>query len=240
MKGILFTAISAFAFLFSSNALAADPGDEATAYWAKVLQAHVSDEGMVDYAAIQKDPNFQRAIDLYADQKPTSSWSSDDAMAFWINVYNAFTVKLIVDNYPLNSITDLKDPWDQKFIVLKGEKFSLNQIEHEILRPVYKDPRVHFAVNCASFSCPKLLNEPIYAEKLNSQLNQLSKGFLADSKRNKISTNKAELSKIFEWFSEDFGGATGVVDFINVHSNFKVSSPSQLTYLEYDWSLNKK
>lgn len=234
MKGIL-TILLSVAFGLAASA---DPGDQATAMWDQLLQKYVDNSGNVNYKGFKADPKFDACLEAFADQHPSVTWKESERMAFWINVYNAYTVKLIVDNYPLKSITDLKEPWDQQFINLKGNVYSLNHIEHKILRPVFNDPRVHFAVNCASYSCPKLHNKAFRAENLNSTLNSLTKGFLKDQKRNKITSSSPQVSQIFEWFKDDFAKDGGVVTFINKYSDTKIASGAELKYLEYGWSLN--
>jgi hypothetical protein len=209
--------------------------------WDQLLKKYVGTNGMVDYAAWKKDPQMQRAIKLFSSQHPNETWSKSEIMAYWINVYNAYTVKLILDNFPLRSITDLDKPWDTKFIQIQGKSYSLNQIEHEILRKKYKDPRIHFAVNCASFSCPKLLNTAYRAEKLNAQLEQQAKEFINDKSRNRISPKQIEISKLFDWYKEDFtSGGKSVIDYLNKYAAVSISSTAELSYLDYDWSLNNK
>ena len=136
--------------------------------WDMMLKKHVSSTGKVDYDGFKSDPNFERYITILESANPNDpSWSSNDKKAFWINAYNSFTIKLILDNYPVKSIKDISSPWDKKFITINGENYSLNQIENDILRPTYKDARIHFAVNCAAVSCPKLHNRAFTAENLN-------------------------------------------------------------------------
>ena len=225
-------------FALAMFTVKADPGNEANMKWGKVLSRIVDANGMVDYQAAKSDVEFKEVIELYSSQHPDASWSREEAMAFWINVYNVFTIKLITDNLPLKSIKDIGEPWDIKFIELQGKSYSLNQVEHEILRPKYKDPRIHFAVNCASFSCPKIPAYPITAENLNAQLDKLSSDFLADTDRNKIASSKVEISQIFTWFESDFGGKSGVINFINKHGEVTVNENASVIYQEYDWSLN--
>jgi len=151
-----------------------------------------------------------------------------------------FYRKADCDNYPLKSITDLDNPWDQTFILLKGKQYSLNQIEHDILRPQFKDPRVHFAVNCASYSCPKLYNSAFRPETLDASLTKLAEEFINDSKRNKLTSSPQEVSQIFDWFKEDFDAVDGVISFINSYAEVKISSGTTLKYMEYNWELNGK
>ena len=114
---------------------------------------------------------------------------------------------------------------------------SLNDLETNKLRKAFKDGRIHFAVNCASISCPTLYNKAFTADNVESNLSMLAKKFISDKSRNKISADKAELSKIFDWYKEDFGN---VVDFINKYSSVKMKAETKITYLEYDWNLNKQ
>jgi hypothetical protein len=218
----------------------ADPGDEATVLWNRLLKQYVATNGMVDYTAWKIDPLMDKTLELFSNQNPNSSWSDNEVKAFWINVYNAFTVKLILDNYPLKSINDLDKPWDTIFITVSGKRYSLNDIEHEILRKRFKDPRIHFAVNCASFSCPKLLNAAYVAEKLDAQLSQQAKEFVNDKSRNLISPNQVKISKLFDWYKSDFTTRGNVIDYLNKYASVKIASNAELSYMDYDWSLNNK
>ena len=212
----------------------------ASMMWDGLLQKYVSNDGVVNYKGLAADQSFALCISTFEQMLPDDSWRREEEMCFWINVYNAFTVKLIIDNYPLKSITDLDKPWDKKFIKLKGKTFSLNQIENEILRPKFKDPRIHFAINCASYSCPRLLNRAFMPMSLNSMLDQMAKDFLNDPKRNKITADKAEISQIFDWYKEDFILNGSLVNFINRFSTVKISKETPISFLEYNWNLNGK
>jgi hypothetical protein len=158
-------------------------------------------------------------------------------MAYWINAYNAFTVKLIIDNWPVSSIRDIHngDPWNVKWIELEGKKYSLNQIENDILRPRYGDARIHFAVNCAAKSCPPLLNRAFTSEQLNAQLDQQARSFINSTQYNSISPQSIQVSKIFDWYAADFGN---LIDYLNQYSNTTIRSGAKVSFLEYDWGLN--
>lgn len=208
--------------------------------WDAILKEHVDSDGMVDYKAFKTDKRFQFFLTYLGDQHPDGTWSKDEKMAFWINVYNAFTVKLILDNYPLKSITDLKDPWKQEGIVLKGKKYSLDHIENKILRVEFKEPRIHYAINCASFSCPKLHNEAFTPMKLEEQLNAVAHGFVNDPLRNEIGTRSSKLSPIYDWFKADFDVDGGVIKHINKYSRGAMEKGATITFLEYDWNLNEQ
>jgi hypothetical protein len=207
--------------------------------WNALLQKNVSKNGNVDYKGFQKDSKqLQSYLTLLASNVPTKSWSKNAVLAYWINTYNAFTVKLILDNYPVKSIKDIKDPWGQKFFTLGNKKYSLEEVEHEILRKM-NEPRIHFAINCASFSCPNLLNEAYTEANLEKQLSTVAKSFINDKTKNTITANKAEISKIFDWFSGDFKKKGTVIDFLNQYSSIKINSKAKVSYKEYNWTLNE-
>lgn len=216
-----------------------------------LLRQHVNTEGWVNYEGFIRDSvAFDAYLDLLSKNHPNNrNWPTNEQKAYWINAYNAFTIKLICNNYPIASIKDVQrgipfvsDTWQIDFIHIEGKTYNLNNIEHGILRPKFNDPRVHAAINCASRSCPKLLNEAFIAEKLDAQLDTVMHIFINDGVRNKIiSPQKAELSKIFTWFSGDFKKDTpSVIAFINKFSTIKLEEKADINYLDYDWQLNKQ
>ncbi len=216
--------------------------------WDALLKKHVSADGHVNYAGFKKDQSqLNSYLDLLRKGHPNQeNWSRDQRLAYWINAYNAFTVDLIVRNYPCKSIKDLggaiykvNTPWDIRFITIQGITYDLNNIEHDILRKEFNEPRIHFAINCASVSCPVLRNEAYTAEKINAQLDSAAKSFINDPTRNKITSSSAELSKIFTWFKGDFTKKESLVSFINRYSNTKISDKTQINYLDYNWLLNE-
>jgi hypothetical protein len=207
--------------------------------WDVLLKKYVSATGKVNYKGFKADKSkLEDYLKILSNNAPESSWSKEEQMAFWINTYNAFTIKLIVDNYPLSSIQKLHGgkPWDHKWIKIGAKTYSLNNIENDILRPQYKDARIHFAVNCAAKSCPPLLNAAWTAANLNSTLDAQAKKFINNTAFNKLSDKKVEVSKIFEWYAEDFGN---VVAFLNKYATTKVGAKAKVAYLEYDWALNE-
>jgi hypothetical protein len=209
------------------------------AKWDALLKKNVSRSGNVNYKAFQKDSKqLQAYLNELSANVPTKSWSKNATLAYWINAYNAYTVKLIVDNYPTKSIKDINDPWGKKFFSLGNKKYSLEEIEHEILRKM-SEPRIHFAINCASFSCPNLLNEAYTEAKLNQQLATVAKSFINDKTKNTITSNKIEISKIFDWFEGDFKTKGSVIDFLNQYSAVKINSSAKINYKEYNWNLNE-
>lgn len=207
--------------------------------WNDLLQKHVSDKGLVDYKGFKNDGvTLQTYLDYLAENLPQKTWSKNAVLAYWINAYNAFTIKLILDNYPVNSIKDIKDPWGKKFFTLGNKKYSLEEIEHEILRKM-NEPRIHFAINCASFSCPDLLNEAYSENNLEKQLESVAKSFINNRNKNTITANKIEISKIFDWFRGDFKTNGSIIDFLNRYSEIKINTTAKISYKTYNWKLNE-
>lgn len=210
--------------------------------WDALLQQYVSDEGNVNYEGIQQEAEaFETYLALLSANHPQESWSREEQMVFWINAYNAFTVKLINENYPLESIMSIDGgkAWDRQFINIGDKTYSLNAIEHDILRPQFKDARVHFAVNCASFSCPKIWNHAFTAENVETALEELSVGFVNDPARNTLSAESVQISSLFDWYKDDFTTDGTVIDFINKYAASPVNADATIGYMEYNWNLNK-
>ncbi|MDN3202714.1 DUF547 domain-containing protein [Algoriphagus sediminis] len=218
--------------------------------WNTLLQKHVRPDGRVNYKGfISEKASLETYLELLSNNAPDREvWSEEEQLAYWINAYNAFTVKLIVDNYPTESIRDLgpklkiplvNDVWHYKFFKIGGQESSLDEIEHSILRKEFEEPRIHFAINCASVSCPPLLNEAFFPEKLEAQLDKVAKGFVNDPSRNKISKNEVEVSAIFSWFKGDFTKNGSLIDFLNKYSNIKINSDAKVSHMKYDWNLNE-
>jgi hypothetical protein len=207
--------------------------------WNELLQEHVSDKGNVDYQGLIKERlKLNNYIKLLNPELPNGTHKKEYTLAFWINAYNAMTVDLILRHYPVKSIKDIKDPWQQRYWKLGEKWFNLEDIEHQILRKM-EEPRIHFAIVCASISCPKLLNEAYTAENLEQQLTNATKDFLSDTKRNFISKDTLELSKIFQWFTKDFKQNGSLIDFLNLYSNIEISIKAKTNYQDYNWDLNE-
>lgn len=226
-----------------------DSGKPDHSKWTELLQKYVNDKGFVNYKGMIQDKSKLNAYteDL-SKNPPQSSWSENEKLAYWINAYNAFTVKLIVDNYPLESIKDLNPTiaiptvstvWTKKWFQIGGEDFSLDRIEHKILRKDFEEPRIHFAVNCASFSCPPLRAEAYVGSQVDAQLDEQARRFINDSVRNKISKDKIEISQIFSWFKGDFTEGQSLIEFLNRYSKVKIDSGADVDHMDYDWSLNE-
>ncbi len=244
----------ALLFTSLSTGLVRGEFDHSHATFDGVLKQHVKNE-KVDYAALQKNP---AALNTYLDtlaavpESSYKSWEKDQQMAYLINLYNAATLKLVIDHYPVNSIRDIAKskggPWKQKVVRLFGNNQNLDYIEHVLLRPKFKDPRVHFAVNCASIGCPALRAGAFQADKLSSQLDEQGRVFLRDTSKNRldVKSKTLHLSAIFDWFKADFTGKSGSVEkFVAPYlseSDAKIvlGGGLKMSSIDYDWSLNKQ
>lgn len=219
--------------------------------WTSLLKKHVTSDGKVNYKGFISDSLLlNKYLKLLSDNKPDEkSWSANEQKAYWINAYNAFTVKLISKYYPVKSIKEIggkiqvsfiNTPWDIKFFKIGNEVYDLNKIEHEKLRKKFGDPRIHFALVCASKSCPLLLNVAFEAENLNSQLDTQARVFINDKTRNNINVNNPKISKIFDWYGGDFKTKKStIIDYLNKYSQIKINPNATISYLDYSWNLNE-
>lgn len=227
--------------------LAATPVDHSI--FAFLLMRHVN-QGDVDYQSFKRE---ESKLDQYLnvlEKTPTHNLSRDEQFAFYINAYNAWTIKLIFSGYPgIKSIKELgsfiKSPWEKKICRIDGDVMTLDHIEHNILRPRFKDPRVHFAINCAALSCPPLRSEPYIGSELDHQLDDAATAFINNPKRNYLSGDTLYVSKIFKWFAKDFND--DVIGFFLKYANEDIKKELEakkdnikIKYLHYDWSLNGK
>ena len=247
-KQILLTPILLIIFAFFGNSIFAQESfDHGYADYTALLSKNVSN-GKVDYKGLKSSKEQLNAVitELSAVTRDEyNSWTESEKLAFLINVYNAETLKLIVENYPLKSIKDIGEPWDLKIINLHGNKISLNHLEHKIIRKNFNEPRIHFALVCAAKGCPVLINEAYVGNTLDSQLENSTKTFLLIKEKNSIDDiNKTiMISPIFDWFEEDFSKKSGsVVAFISPYYSKKPDDLKnyQIKYTFYDWSLNDK
>lgn len=247
MKSFILTLISFFLFSIGTLTQTTYADEQSNEIYANVLGSYV-ENGLVDYAGLKSNPE-----DLNQYLKQTSSvsknvfdsWTESEQLAFLINLYNAQTLDLIIDNYPVKSIKDISKksggPWEEPVVNLFGEKTTLNALEHEVIRKNYPEPRVHFALVCAAMGCPVLINEPYEGETLESQLELQTKIFLGDNNKNSINTDKKilMLSPIFDWFKQDFIAKSGsVIEFVNPYFDNQANKKFIIKYSHYDWSLN--
>ena len=203
-----------------------------------------------DYQGFKREePQLDQYLAIL-EKTDTKTLSRNEQFAFYINAYNAWTIKLILSAYPgIKSIKDLgslfKSPWKKKIARIDGDVITLDTIEHGILRPRFKDPRIHFAVNCASKSCPPLRSEPYRGDVLDQQLREMTEAFINDPARNRLEGNTLYVSRIFKWYSGDFNG--DIVGFFIKYAREELkeslkkhSKEISVEYLDYDWSLNGK
>jgi hypothetical protein len=226
--------------------------------WDALLKKHVvllegANASQLRYAAMaQERAPLKQYLDTLSqvNEADFNAWTKAEQMAFLINAYNAYTVEKILTRYPnINSIWDFGrffgNAFKEEFFTLLGRKFSLDRIEHETLRPRYKEPRVHYAVNCASVGCPMLREEAYVAERLDRQLDEQARRFLSDRSRNRVRDGKLHVSKIFDWFKEDFEPRGR---YFAQYAKLLSDDPSEqkllaaaalpISFLDYDWSLN--
>ncbi len=218
----------------------------------RLLKRNVKN-GEVQYARLKKDPLLEGYIKKLEVINPESIKNKKASLAFWINAYNVYTLKLIVDNYPLKSIkklhTTLQTVWENWEFTIYKKKYTLDKIEHKIIRARYKDPRIHAALVCAAKSCPPLRAEAFTGRKLEQQLVSQMRRFLADERKNYFDVKKKTLylSKIFFWFKKDFAKDNeGLIKALLPYFSKKIKKEInkrnfqnlKVVYLDYDWSLN--
>ncbi|OON70898.1 DUF547 domain-containing protein [Hymenobacter sp. CRA2] len=230
-----------------ARTVVASPVDHSA--YERLLKKYVNDKGLVNYKAWKND---QKELNQYLEQlsknPPAASWSKAEQMAYWINAYNAYTIRLILDHYPVGSIKDIGSkiqiplvttPWAAEFFSIGGQKMSLDDIEHNRLRKQYDDPRVHFALVCASISCPRLRREAYTPAQLDRQLDEQGRDFLNNPAKNKVGKSEAQLSKYFDWYKGDWtGNGQSVAKWVNRYSATKMSADAKVSYLDYNWNLN--
>lgn len=217
--------------------------------WNAILKQFVNERGLVNYRGLRAD---SLALNTYlqdlSTHLPSKGWTDNDRLAYWINAYNAYTVQLIIRNYPVKSIKDLggdkifvNTPWDKHFIHFNSQAYSLNDIEHRIIRKQFPDNRIHLALVCAAISCPRLRNEAYTGPNLNAQLEAQGRDFLNNQSKNKLTpANKPQVSSIFSFYPKDFtkNGSTSVQEFVNRYATDKIKPDAALSYLPYNWALN--
>jgi len=207
----------------------------------KLLKKHVNAKGFVDYKGFKDDKVALEAyLKMLSQSEPTNDWSVQELLPYYINLYNAATIQLILDNYPTKSIKDIDKAFTKAFIKIGDRELSLGGIENGVLRKM-NEPRIHFAINCASFSCPKLMNEAYTAAKINEQLEAATVGFINGDK-NEINTNNPKLSKIFDFYTSDFtvNGEKDLIGYINQYSKTQIAKNATYTFKNYDWNLNEQ
>tara|TARA_B110000027_G_scaffold10524_1_gene9283 strand:+ start:21655 stop:22365 length:711 start_codon:yes stop_codon:yes gene_type:complete len=218
-------------------------GNSQTTIFNDVLQKHVSKQGEVAYTKLN-EAKLKKYLNYLEKTTPDKSWSENKQKAFWINVYNAYTLKIILDNYPLKSIRDIhkegSTAWETPLARVGGKRYTLNNIEHTLLRKNLFDPRIHVGVNCASVSCPKLSNIAFTEANIDRELERLMKEFINDSSKNNFTKDSIQISPIFNWFEQDFTKNGGIITFLNRYLETKIHPKEKISYLKYNWTLNGK
>ena len=276
MKSVtVFIGALAAAAMISGGASDAATGFD-YADFAAVLAEYVDDNGLVDYAALKVNrERLDAFVDLLAHVDPNAyqDWSDGEKIAFWINAYNGLTLKLIVDRHPIdssflrsiafpkNSIMQIPGRWTEVTFEVMSGQMTLDAIEHDVLRAQLGEPRIHMALVCAALSCPELRKEPFVAARLEEQLDDQAREFLANKNKFRIDRegNVVYLSAIFDWFTEDFVDRYGsgdpqgqrsektqaVINFVaryvsGADAAYLASGDYRIKYLDYDWTLNEQ
>jgi hypothetical protein len=207
--------------------------------YGSLLEQFVNEKGNIDYKGIKKSRGKLNVyLKTLSENLPKKDWTKEDKLAYWMNAYNAFTIKLIIDNYPTKSIKNIKNAWSTRFFKLGKKWYNLSEIEHKILRKM-NDPRIHFGINCASYSCPPLYNRAFTANNVNAELDNLARNFINNKQYNVISENTIQLSKIFQWYAKDFKTEGSLIDYLNKYSDLIIDKNAKKSFKKYDWNLNE-
>ena len=226
--------------------------------WTKLLSTYVvaSPDGInrVRYADFKKEGH--QGLKAYVkslEAVEVAGLSRNEQWAYWANLYNAKTIDIVLDAYPVKSIKDISlggglvaafsgGPWKAKVLKVAGQDLSLDDIEHGLLRPVFKDPRVHYSVNCASIGCPNLMREALTGAKLDAQLDAGAKAYINNPRGISVSGGQVTASSIYKWFAEDFGGPAGAIAHARGYAEpalkQKLESITTISGYDYNWSLN--
>ncbi|MEM8947825.1 MAG: DUF547 domain-containing protein [Pseudomonadota bacterium] len=224
--------------------------------WGSFLERYLvtGSDGVNRVAYGKVTPEDMAALDGYIEELSKvaiSDYARPEQMAYWLNLYNALTVQVILDDYPVDSIRDIDispglfsdGPWGKKLITIEGEKVSLDDVEHQILRPIWQDPRIHYGVNCASIGCPNLQPMPFEASMLDRQLDDAAIEFVNHPRAVQLRDGRVIVSSIYDWFQEDFGNSDqGVIAHLKAYAApdlaMKLEGISDIYDHEYDWRLN--
>jgi hypothetical protein len=215
----------------------------------RLLSLHV-EAGGVRYEAWAASTDDMEALTSYirglASLNP-EGWPQADGLAFWINLYNAVTLKLVLDHHPIDSIKDtagfMKSPWKKKLVTVAGRKLSLDEIENDIIRPVFGDARIHFALNCAAVSCPQLSEDAFLGARLDEQLDTVTRRAINDERWVRVEQDEVHLTKIFSWYEDDFKESAGSIrEFVRRYRDATLAplpkGEFDIEDMDYDWKLN--
>lgn len=223
--------------------------------WGQILKSYatIADDGLVrfDYAALAASPKDMKSLNSYiddlADKKP-STFSREQAMVYWANMYNALTVKVVAENYPVSSIRKIKSgwragPWRRDLIEVEGETLTLDNIEHDIMRPTFNTPLVHYMVNCASIGCPNLKSTPWQVATLDADLDAAARAYINSPRGVTIDRGRLKVSSIYNWFAEDFGSDhPSIIAHLSKYADEDLSPKligrKKIDKYGYDWDVN--
>lgn len=226
-------------------------------FWEQLLTRYVkTDRSGVNLFAYNKvSPADKKALKvLLATLQKTSvsNLSRDDQMAFWINLYNAQTIDIVLDHYPVKSIKDISlgggffssGPWKKLLMTVEGRSLSLDNVEHDILRKQWRDPRIHYAVNCASISCPNLAAKAYTSDKLEEMLTEQAKHYINHERGVSVKDGRLRLSQIYSWYRSDFGRSDAdiikhIATYASPELKKNIAGIKSISGYDYDWSLNE-
>lgn len=227
------------------------------AAWGEVLGTylHVGGDGInrFDYANVTTAD--QQLLDGYIEhlaETPIDAYGRDEQLAYWINLYNALTVSVILDHYPVDGIRDIDispglfadGPWDKALVTVEGEALTLNDIEHRIIRPIWNDPRIHYAVNCAALGCPNLQATPFTGANVDAQMDAAARDYINAPRGVRRGDRGLIVSSIYAWFEEDFGsGDADIIAHMRPYADSELLATledfDRISGYDYDWSLNE-
>jgi len=234
----------------------AGPGADADySAWAAFLDRYrsVGGDGVARLAYDKVSKPDRARLDAFVralETAPVDRMARPQQLAYWINLYNAATVRVVLERYPVSTIRKIDGgllglgPWNKKLLTVAGEPLSLNDIEHRIVRPIHADARIHFALNCAALGCPNLAAAPFTAAELNTQLDVATRTFVNHPRGLRLEKGKLTGSSIFDWYAVDFGGPEGVVAFARRYADDKtrglLQGRARIERFSYDWKLNDR
>ena len=225
--------------------------------WDKLLQAYVSTDkdglNLFDYAGLKAHGlgDLKKYLSHLQSIDP-AKLSRDEQFAFWTNLYNAKTMEIVAEKYPVKSIRDIRlslsdyaGPWREKIIKVMGVALSLDDIEHGIMRPIWRDPRIHYAVNCASVGCPNLQDRAYTGSALETMLEKAAREYINSARGVRFNGSKAIVSSLYDWYGDDFGdSAPDILAHIRKYAGpvlaDRITGVKQFSDYEYDWALNEK
>lgn len=234
-----------------------DPGSRITvdhAAWARVLsrRLQIGEDGINRFDYARTDSSDRATVAAYIDALEKVSperLNGGEQHAYWINLYNAATVKVVLDHYPVSSIRDVTQglfsfgPWEMQIVSVEGHRLSLNNIEHDILRRDWRDPRVHYALNCASLGCPNLQPVPYTGDRLDAELDSAARTFINHPRGVALRDGRLTLSRIYQWYARDFGGTDATIiahlrRYAGPGLASRLANVAQIDSYQYDWQLN--